>query len=487
MISGRFSCVLLTTLVALATQAQQQPVSYHLQYLAAGDRTVQVSLEFASAISAPADFVMPRTYPGGYGLIPYDSFVEHADAISGSGKALAVSKEIEGPRWHIGHPGESVVRIEYQVDIARMERELHSAVDTSKVRPGYLGALGYSIFGYVDGFENRPIELRIDGPESWPVLTTLSASAPTLGIASTQAANYYALADSEVLMGPDLQIRNLPGKIRLVMAVYSESEDDLTLEAQLAREALDKVQAYFGTTPFQQYTLQLELLRPVAGHDYGFSQEHLDSGTFSFSTGRAITQRSPDHARQVTLFNYAHHMAHCWIPKRAYGVGYMPFTWEAPPVIDTIWFNEGFARYAAIEALAEAMPAEQATTFRETQLASLRNILSKAPRFIQEMSLPVLSREASFMYSSDFRIGQNIFARGALMAAEMDDRIRKETQGKKSLRDALRNLLQRSAASQRAFETDELLRTFAEGTDVDVHDVFERWMKPMLAPQPPGS
>ena len=482
MISGRFSCILLTTLVALASQAQQQPVSYRLQYLAAGDSRVQIRLEFSPAISAPADFVMPRTYPGGYGLIPYDSFVEHIDAISGSGDSLAVRKEMEGPRWDIGHSGESITRIEYQVDIARMERELHSGVDTSKVRPRYLGALGYSIFGYVDGFENRPIELRIDGPQNWPVLTTLSASAPSSGSSSAQAANYYALADSEVLMGPDPQIRNLPGKIRLVMAVYSEGDDDLTLEGQVAREALNKVQAYFGTAPFQQYTVQLELLRPLAGHDYGFSQEHLDSGTFSFSTGRAITQSSSDHARQVTLFNYAHHMAHCWIPKRAYGIGYMPFTWEAPPVIDTIWFNEGFARYAAIEALAEAMPAEQATTFRETQLASLRNILSKAPHFIQEMPLPVLSREASFMYSSDFRIGQNIFARGALMAAEMDARIRKQTGGKKSLRDALQYLLQRSAASPRAFETEELLRTFADGTGIDVHDIFERWTKPKPIP-----
>jgi predicted metalloprotease with PDZ domain len=277
----------------------------------------------------------------------------------------------------------------------------------------------------------------------------------------------------------------VPGKIQLVLAVYAESDEDLTLEGQLAREALDKVQAYFGTTPFQQYTVQLELLRPIPGHEYDFSQEHLDSGTFSRSTARAITQKSSEHARQAALFNYAHHIAHCWIPKRAYGVGYLPFTWEMPPVIDTVWFNEGFGRYAAIAALADSMPIDEGSAFREMHLAGLRKVLAEAPRFIQAMPLLVLSREASFMYERDFRIGQNVFARGALMAAEIDDRIRKQTQGKKSLRDAFQYLLQRNQASPAPFRTDELARIITDATGADVHDIFDRWMSPMPVPKQP--
>ena len=487
MISGRFSHFLLpilSILVALPslTHGQSQPILYRLQYSAAGDSRVQITLALSPAIPAPAIFVMPRNYPGGYSFVPYDSFVEGLNAVSGSGNALPMRKEIDGPRWDIGHPGESIARIEYQVDIARMEQELHSAVDTSKVRPRYLGALGYSIFGYVDGFENRQIELRIDAPPGWPILTTLSASSPASRTVSAEAHNYYALADSEVLMGPDLQIRYLPGKIRLLLAVYSEGEEDVPLEGQLAREALDKVEAYFGTTPIQQYTVQLELLRPLAGHDYSFSQEHLDSGTFSSSSTRAIHRSSPETVREARIFNYAHHIAHCWIPKRAYGVGYMPFTWEMPPVIDTIWFNEGFARYAAIEALTDAMPAEQGRSFRQEHMARLREILAEAPPFIQEMSLLLLSREASFMYSNDFRIGQNTFARGALMAAEMDDLIRKQTAGKKSLRDGLRYLVEQTSKSNRPFETNDLAGLLKAGTGVDVNDVFDRWLKPN--PQP---
>jgi predicted metalloprotease with PDZ domain len=164
-------------------------------------------------------------------------------------------------------------------------------------------------------------------------------------------------------MGPDLKVSRIPGKIPLVMAIYAEGPVDAALEGQLAREALDRVQTYFGDTPFAQYTVQLELLKPLPGHDYGFSQEHTDSGTFSLSVNSAITAQSTTQRRDGTRFNFAHHMAHCWIPKLAYGVGYRPFIWEMTPVIDTIWFNEGFGRYAAIAALADGMPAADAKRF----------------------------------------------------------------------------------------------------------------------------
>jgi predicted metalloprotease with PDZ domain len=208
--------------------------------------------------------------------------------------------------------------------------------------------------------------------------------------------------------------------------------------------------------------------------------EHLNSGTFYFDTGHALTASASDSDREIHRFNYAHHIAHLWIPKRAYGVGYLPFTWEMAPVIDTIWFNEGFGRYVAIEALAQAMPKEEAARYRKDMLDRLRSILDAAPAFLGRMSLPELSREGSFLYGDDFRVGQNLFARGALMAAEMDDRIRSQTAGQNSLRDALRHLMEWSERNHRAFRTEELPAIFREATSVDTSAILDRWMQPPL-------
>jgi predicted metalloprotease with PDZ domain len=466
-------------LLYLSNAARAQgPISYRLQYKGPGDCCVHIQMIFTEPLAAPVTLVMPRTYPGGYEQILYDTYVDKVSAFGASNKAVEVNRG-EGPRWNIGTSGEKVERVEYLVDIARMESLILSSVETSKVRRGYVGLLGYSVFAFVDGLEDRAINLVVNAPEGWPILTTLAPKVPAAATStSAQARNYYDFADSQILMGPDLQLRRFEGKIPLFLAVYSEAPVDLDAEGALAHQALDEVQAYFGDTPIPQYTVQLEFFKPLPGHDYNFSQEHVDSGTFSFSVDQRLNAPLTPEQRELLLGNYAHHIAHSWIPKRAYGTGYRPFTWELAPVIDTIWFNEGFGRYASIVAVAGSMAPAEGAAYREADLAWMRTVLADAPPFIKKMSLETLSREASFLYAVDFRLGKNIFSRGALMAAEMDDRIRAKTNGEKSLRDALRALLAWSEKNGRAFDLEEMMQVFTQSTGVDVRDILKRWQGP---------
>jgi predicted metalloprotease with PDZ domain len=71
----------------------------------------------------------------------------------------------------------------------------------------------------------------------------------------------------------------------------------------------------------------------------------------------------------------------------------------------------------------------------------------------------------------------NIFGRGFLMAAEMDDRIQAQTGGRKSLRDGFHALLAWSGKNQRALQVEEMTRIISESTGVDVHDIAARWME----------
>jgi predicted metalloprotease with PDZ domain len=472
----------LAAFLLLATSIlAQEPLAYRVEYSLSKPPEIHVALRIAGGADAPLMLVMPRTVPGRYAQRPYDPFIENVHALSPAGKEVDVERENLGPRWKIGKSGERVEHVEYDVNVARMEREIFAASDASKVRDGYASLLGYSIFAYLEGHKEQPIKLEVAGPADWPVFSTLAPQVPAnLGLLAAKASDYYALADSQVVMGPKLQLRRIDGSVPLFLAVYAECDEDLAEEGALARDALDKVIAYFEKPQFSNYTVQLELLRPVSErHEYDFSMEHLESGTFYFEIKQAITKQSDSRLRETRRFNYAHHMAHSWIPKHAYGVGYLPFEWEMAPIIDTIWFNEGFARYAAFEALAEAMQEKESQDYRRQQLDRLRGIIDGAPPFIRRMSLVDLSRAGSFLYSDDFRVGMNLFSRGALMAAEMDDFIRTQTQGKKSLRDALRYLLEWSERNHRAFHTEELPAIFRDGTGVDTKIILDRWLQPV--------
>ena len=464
-----------------AASSQAGRVAYELHYAGANDPRVNVRITPDSPLSAPAALVIPRSYPGGYSFVPYDDFVENVNALSPDGKSIECKKDADGPRWAIGHQGERISRIEYRVNVNRMEDRLRDSVESSKIRKDYVGLLGYSVFGFIDGLEKSPITLQVDGPADWPVLSTLDplATVPN-GTVKARAANYDILADSQVVMGPGVQFRALPGKIDLMMAVYSEGHEDMDAESKLAREALDRVQEYFGDTPFPTYTVLLELLQPREGHDYNFSQEHDTSGTFSLSVDGATNAQSAESHHYSALFNYAHHMAHSWVPKRVWGVGYRPFNWELTPVIETIWFNEGFGRYAGIQAILAGLPEEERKTRWERVMMRTRGILNDAPPFIKRMPLTLLSQEASFLYAKDFRTGMNIFGRGFLMAAEMDERIQAQTGGKKNLRDAFRALLAWSDKNQRALQVEEMTGIVSESTGVNVQDIVAHWMKAPL-------
>jgi len=242
---------------------------------------------------------------------------------------------------------------------------------------------------------------------------------------------------------------------------------------------MDALVAYFGSTPFPHYTAHLELLKPQSpDHRYGFSMEHLASSHYFLAADAGVTVSSPEPQRRRALFNFTHHLAHAWIPKRSYGEGYFPFSWELAPLIDTIWLSEGFARYAAIEALADTLPEAEAAAYRKRTLDSLSALLVEIPPFIREMPLVPLSRIASTRYSEDFRTGMTLFARGALLAAELDERIRSASSGRKRFRDAARHLMEWSSRNRRGFRVDELPGLFREATGVDTSEIWKRSLVP---------
>src|SRR5258706_2285815 len=331
----------LWALCAFVVNARAEVV-YQLRYT--GGPKVQVEITLPRGADR---FIMPRAVPMGYGEQPYDRFVENLRGWAPSGEPAKVERQ-EGPRWKLT-PGAE--RIRYDVNVARMEQEILDASHTSKIRPRYVSLLGYSVLGFAEGWEEEPVRLVVHAPADWPLLSTLNPDGKEL-----KAANFYALADSQILIGQAFQVRRRDDSSTLYVAVYAEGEADIERIARLAGEAYDRVIAYFGSAPFPHYTVQMELLAPVSErHQYGFSMEHLDSSTYYLERG-AVT----DDARP--RYNFAHHIAHAWVPKRAYGEGYYPFSWELTPLFDTIWFSEGFGQYAALEALVAGMPPGQTAT-----------------------------------------------------------------------------------------------------------------------------
>jgi predicted metalloprotease with PDZ domain len=458
-------------------QTSRDVMSYHVTYDTAAREFLSIELSWTTPLSEARALVMPRAIPMGYGEQRYDAFVSDVRAYANAVALPAPSRE-EGPRWRV--PAHTT-RLTYRVDVQQMERDVRAASDASRLREGYVSALGYSIFAFLDGEETRSVHLRIEAPADWPVFSTLAPRTPAaIKAVDVQAVNFYALADSQIVMGPGAVFRRIADEpAPCYLAVYAEGPVDVARLATLAAQALQRVAAYFGGVPFSHYTIHQELLLPISPqHEYGMSMEHLDSSTYYLAAATGLTADSPLAEEARVLYNFAHHIAHAWIPKRAYGPGYFPFQWELAPVLDSIWFAEGFGQYAAIMALAAGTPDPAA--FRDGMLSRrFRPNIATAPPFLKALPLIELSRVASTRYAEDFRTGRLLFSRGGLMAAAIDDRIQAETKGARSLRDALRFIVEWSARERRAFTLDELPGLIEQATSVQTRAVIDTWLRPM--------
>lgn len=436
------------------------------------------------AAPAQATLIMPRAIPMGYSQQRYDEFVTVTGARSRSGAAATV-KRGDGPRWSLAAADarDPIATIDYEVNLPVMEASILAGGDSSRARDGYISLLGYSVFPYIEGFEDRAIELTIAPPPNrpgWPVFSTLAPRAPAIpGFLRASASNFYDLADSQILMGPGFRVRKLGATPDLFMAVHAEGRIDEDIMAPLAEQAFEALVRYFGEAPFPHFTLVFDYLEPIsARHTYGFSMEHMQSATFGALASAAPTARSTDRERASFRYNVAHHVSHAWIPKRCAGEGYFPFRWELAPLIDTIWLSEGFGQYAAADALSDVLPASaDGKPYREGLVeARFRSALRDMPDFLKRMPLVELSRVASTAYSEDFRTGRTVFSRGGLMAYEMDQRIRAATNGTQRLREALRALVAWSVREKRGFRIDELPAIFKGATGVETREILERWL-----------
>ena len=456
---GHLVCLSLLVQFAYA----QDTIDYDFHY-EAGSKKITISIEFDATPAGTVNFVIPASGPGTYELTSYVDFVEYVVAYTPDGQMIPGTRG-RGSFFVFDEGEDMISRIHYTVDVDLMESSLLGAFASSKRREDYLGVLGYSVFGFLEGLEHLPVLINITTSENWPVFSTLDPSMNrNLGSDQYVAENFALLADAQYLLGPGVEIglvENSP--IPLFVAAYSEVTIDMKEIGRRLLLSLEGLEEYFGYIPMPHYTGCFEFLIPKSPrHSYGFSMEHLNSLTMSLDTSRAIKEYDPN----ARIGGIVHHMAHSYIPLRSYGEGYRPFEWQTAPLIETIWLNEGFIWYVMSHGILGA----ESMVFYE-------RIVDSAPDYIKEKSLRELSLLGSTQYSNDFRIGRNLYSRGALLARDLDLMIQEQTNGQKSFKDALLALLHWTEENKRAFQYDEIQSIISNAIQVDISEVWNQWQK----------
>jgi predicted metalloprotease with PDZ domain len=462
--------ILLAVVLLLAGTARAQ-LGYSLTFTESSPDKVTVSIRLPREHSGRLTFIMPRSVPGAYSMLVYDLFVERPTVVSVTGERTALVRDRSGaPRWSVGDTAKGIIRLEYDVDLKKMESRL-GAGDASIRRPGFAGILNYSIFGWIDGTENERVECTVTAPSSWPIFSSESPTvSPSRGELRFAAENYYKLADGQIFMGPRFRVKHYDAPVPLFVVSYSETEDEyLDDYGKQGVMSMNILKEYFGELPFRQYSILLRKAVPLEPSSApSLAMEHLQSSTFF--GGMAELRRAAMSQLDLiqTMPTYLHHMAHSYIPLRSYGDAYRPYVQEIPPIINNIWFNEGFMWYLPYVAL-------KADSWKTRWINNTAN----ADPAIKRMTLEVLSQEASTMYGSDFRLGAGIYSRGAMMALEMDAYLKEKSGGTRSMKDVLRYIYNWSKVNKRPFTMAEFPEIIDNATGIRISQIYEKWRAPL--------
>ena len=471
-----------------------EPVRYQLDLAARQHHEVRVTATFREIGRRPLDLRMSRTSPGRYRMHEFAKNLYGLEARDGLGDPLEVEAQTPSS-WRIaGHDG--TVEVSYTV-FGDLLSGTYSSIDTQ-------GALinPPSVFVWAKGQEERPVEVRIDLPLGWSIVSQLPLTEEESVL---RAENLAFFLDSPIGLGTfdvrewqvDAVGRVLPAEVPVVDAAEVEGNEDASEESQTIRLAVhhegeanlvDRLEAdltamvaeaaaVFGELPqfdHGRYSFICNYL-PYA-HDDGM--EHRNSTVHSSSAPLST-------ARSSLVRTLTHEFFHVWNVERLRPASLEPFDFEELNLSRELWFAEGFTSYYDGLLMVRAGLLGEDAFRREWQTKIESFLQSPARRF---GGAAYMSTQAAFNDRASWVDPRNTgntylhyYAYGEALALALDLELRVRFEG--SLDHVMRSLWDEMGRAEKPYVLADLERHLAEvGSAEFARDVFARFVESGEAP-----
>ena len=362
----------------------------------------------------------------------YWRYVSGATAIAPRGPAVLVKED--SSLWRLVAPGgEAIVRYRVRLPVDSSGGGQRAAWKPFITPTGALAGGPHS-FMYIVGSTLAPSHVRFDVPSDWEIVTGLEpTSDPRVFFAPT----IDVLVDSPVLVG---QLRSwrffidgVPHHVVYWPLPNATPFDTVSFVGGIERVAREAV-AVFGRAPYREYSFMFQ------DGAYG-GLEHLNSVTLGAPSASLAQGQSE------LLEEMAHEYFHAWNlmrirPAERGGVDYRPAGRSRG-----LWFSEGLSIYYADLLLRRAKVALDDTT----RVDHLRSVIA---RYLRNSGSTSISPERVSQYAYDPEPGglgdydPSVHNQGELIGTMLDIIVRDATNGRRSIDDVMRLMLERHSGTR---------------------------------------
>ena len=460
-----FAALLLAVLsavsVALSLPAQSkglEPVAYTIRFPDPATRSFTVDVQVPTGKRASVDLMMPIWSPGFYGVQNYADRVSNFTARGSDFTALDVTKPTKS-RWTVTTAGRQTFTATYTVAAPRGSNLSNGVTDTSAV---IIGPATYITLVEERRNTRRPAEVRLELPPTW------TGSMTSLERAGKATPNYYVapdydtLADSPILAGVDLDTTEFTvAGIKHYWTYLGRAEWDGGKVAAMLSPLIEEHVRFWRGLPYKKYAF-LNIVTEGRG---GSGVEHLNSAAITTSGREPATQEA--RFRQASFVS--HEYFHAMNVKRLRPVELGPFDYENQPKTTGLWIGEGLTSYFG-ELLAARAGLGTPADYLNAQSRHITDLQTKQPGRLHQ-TLEQASAQMFERIPADQRV--DYYVKGPVVGLVLDAHIRRRTNGRKSLDDAMRLAYKRWSGA-RGYTGAQFNQTVSEAAGFDVRPLLHR-------------
>jgi len=447
------AAVVFTVSGSLFAQALE-PIRYTLRFPAPHTHYFEVEASLPTAGRSDVEVYMATWTPGSYLIREYERNVEAVTASAGA-RLLAVEKSRKN-RWKITTGGAATVTLRYKVYSHEM------TVRNNWVESGFAMINGAPTFLTLVERAARPHEVRIELPASWQSVQT--PLMPLAGAANAfRADDFDTIVDSPIIVGnPVVREFTVDGKKHVIVLEGDPSLFDADKAAADVKKIVEAGRTVMGPLLYPHYYF-LNMIVEAGG-----GLEHKNS--FLGMAGRYTTRTHRAYMGWLGLI--AHEYFHNWNVKRMRPLELGPFDYENENYVKTLWVAEGFTDYYS-----EILPRRAAITTKDEFLDGLSDSIEAVQTTPGRLVTPV--NMASYdtwikQYHPDentANVSVNYYPKGAVIAFLLDAKIRKSSNGTRTLDDGMRWTLQRYSG-EKGYTAGQFYQVMSEAAGTDLKGWF---------------
>jgi predicted metalloprotease with PDZ domain len=454
-----FALVVLGSIPWQVFAQQDDAVIHAVRLVDIPAQTIEVQSRFPTGGAASIELALPVWGPGFYVIEKFAENVSDFSAQGPNGTNLEVVRT-QSNRWKITSSGADFVDVTYRLKCDRC------SVVTNWVQDEVAVLNGPATYFMRVGDKSRPQAVQLELPADWRAFTGLESS--DTGPNEFVAPDYDVLLDSPILAGKGLEVREFDVAGTKHVFVNASPRADWDWDKVVANlQALTAgMREFWGELPFRRYVF-LNLFDQNTG-----GLEHLDSTLISTRLTGDPSRPTWDSFRWLAFVS--HEYFHSFNVKRLRPVELGPFDYEHPPRTPSLWISEGLTSYYGdlIVVRSGLAKPEQFLTSMSEYIQNLQNTPGRLKQSLEQASLEVWTSGMSGV-ARDPDHFVSYYVKGPIVGFLLDAKIRRATDGRRSLDDVMRLAFQKYSGRQ-GFTPAEFVAVAETVAGIELDDWFQR-------------